>query len=249
MLSRIVLSIFVAGIVLGSAAYGARTTASGAGTPQLPDLQTLPPDHLRLDTVQLADGRQHNVIRFDNTILNSGAGRLEFEGKKRSKVYQNIYDTATGGALAEKVFIGNDSVFHPGHNHYHIENFASYVLLRKDASGAYVETSARGTKTSFCIVDTVRIQGSYAPAYTSCGRTIQGLTVGWADVYGASLADQWVDLGIATGGRPLADGEYAIQSTANPGNGSGISKIRESNYSNNMNRRYFTVVNGVLTMN
>ena len=186
----------------------------------------------------LGDGRTHYVLRFDNTVWNAGQGRLELEGQKRRKIYQQLYDAPTGGNLVQRIYIGNDSIFHEGHNHYHLENFASYLLLAKDASGVYQATTKRGTKTSFCIMDSRRISGSYSAQYTTCGQKLQGLTVGWGDVYGAWLAEQWIDLGTSR----LADGDYAVQSTADPAN-----KLYESDNANNVARTYFTVSGGQIT--
>ena len=187
------------------------------------------------------------MLRFDNTVWNAGPGRLELEGSKRSKIYQNLYDAPTGGVRVQQLYLGNDSVFHPGHNHYHLQNFASYLLLHEDGSGAYRATAHNGTKTSFCIIDTERVQGTSSAQYTLCGRTLQGLTVGWADTYGARLDEQWIDLGVATSTAPLADGEYAVQSTANPPSGNAARKLTESNYGNNVAITYFTVQAGAIT--
>ena len=228
-------------IVAAGAVVAGLGSAAGAGAPLYPDLQTLAPTGLRFDTVTLGDGKPHHVLRFDNTVWNAGPGRLELEGKKRSKIYQNVYDAATGGTQVERIYIGNDSIYHAGHNHYHLENFASYVLL---AGGA---ERGRGTKTSFCVFDYVNITGQSGAQYTSCGRAIQGLSVGWGDTYRAHLADQWVDLGVAAAGtRPLADGSYTLISTANPGNAASRQQLREANYGNNEGRTCFTVKSGAI---
>ncbi len=213
--------------------------AMGAGTPLYPDLRTLRPTNLYFDQVVYGDGSTHYVLRFDNTVWNAGSGRLELEGKKRSKIYQNLYDAPRGGNLAKRIYIGNDSIYHEGHNHYHLENFASYLLLKKDANGVYQATTKKGTKTSFCIMDTGRVSGSYSAQYTACGRTLQGLTVGWGDTYGAHLSEQWVDLGTSR----LADGTYAVQSTADPKN-----KLAESNDGNNVATTCFTVRSGTISI-
>ena len=213
-----------------------RGNSSGpvAGAALYPDLITLRPSNLYFDQVTMSDGLAHYVLRFDNTVANVGNGRVELEGKKRSKVYQNIYDAATGGNLAQQIYIGNDSIFHEGHNHYHIENFASYLLL-KDGQA----TTKKGTKTSSCVMDIVRVQGSYNAQYTTCGREVQGLTVGWGDTYGAHLADQWIDLGTT----PLADGNYTVQSTADPRN-----ILVESDDNNNTAWTCFTVQSRTITI-
>ncbi len=228
--------VFVLIFAAGMLSAGAEP-AGGAGTPLYPDLRTLRPTNLYFDRVVFGDGLTHYVLRFDNTVWNAGGGRLELEGKKRSKIYQNLYDAPVAGTLAQRLYIGNDSIFHSGHNHYHLDNFASYLLLKKDASGVYQATTKKGTKTSFCIIDYARVSGSYGAQYTGCGRTLQGLTVGWGDTYGANLTDQWIDLGTSR----LADGTYAVQSTADPRN-----KLVESNDGNNVATTCFTVRSGAI---
>ena len=242
--TRLLLAVAPLALLVTVAVFAAQTV-SGAGVPLRPDLQTLAPSGLRFDVVQMSDGA-HNVLRFDNRVYNAGPGRLELEGRKRSKIYQRVYDAAKGGNLAETLFLGNDSVFHKGHNHYHLENFASYTL-QQEVGGAYVDTSSRGTKTSFCIIDVTRHTGAYGAEYTQCGRSLQGLTVGWADVYQASLADQWIDLGKTVAGQPpLTDGRYAVKSQANPGIGNSP-RIVETNTANNTGIRFFTVAGSVIT--
>jgi hypothetical protein len=231
---RLVLVVVLLFAVLSDGAGPAR-----AGAALYPDLRTLRPTNLYFDRVVYADGSTHHVLRFANTVWNAGSGRLTLEGQKRSKIYQRVFDAPKGGNLVQRIYIGNDSIYHEGHEHYHLENFASYLLLKKDASGVYQATTKKGTKTSFCIMDTSRVSGSYSAQFTSCGRTYQGMTVGWGDTYGASLIDQWVDLGTSR----LADGTYAVRSTADP-----LNKIAESNDGNNRASTCFTVRSGTISI-
>ncbi|MBM3946879.1 MAG: hypothetical protein FJ315_05710 [SAR202 cluster bacterium] len=90
------------------------------------------------------------------------------------------------------------------------------------------------------------LEGSYGAQYTGCGPTIQGSSVGWGDLYGANLIDQWIDLGPA-GSTYLADGYYAVQSTVNPPQGNSVPKLTETNYTNNVGRSYFGVQGGAIT--
>ena len=131
----------------------------------------LPPANLRFDVVTLDDRKRHHVLRFDNTVWNAGPGRLELEGSKRSKIYQNLYDAPTGGVRVQQLYLGNDSVFHRSHSHYHFENFAAYLLLAKNTTG-YEPTASQGTKTSFCIIDTTWQTGSHPKQYTLCDQVI-----------------------------------------------------------------------------
>jgi hypothetical protein len=228
----------------GFAALGG--AVGGTGAPLYPDLRTRPPADLRFD--RLADGT--HVLRFANTVWNAGEGRLEIQGNPKPprkkdrnvvrQVYQNLYDAPVSGALVGHKQVASDAVYHPNHQHFHFADFASYLLLQRDAGGAYQPTAKKGTKTSFCIMDTDHVQGTYPDQYWLCGGELQGLTPGWGDTYDASLADQWVVLG----SQRLADGEYAVQSTADPrgllNEGGGE---REAN---NASVRYFAVSNGAV---
>jgi len=230
-------------VVLGAAALIATsaTRAAGAGTPLLPDLEALPADNLSFDVVRLNGGR-HNVLRFGTTIWNAGQGRMELRSPKKSQqVYQYVYDAPAGGSLVQQLFVGNDIAFSKDHNHFHVEDFAQYTLLQQSATGQFSAVS-KGTKTSFCIEDMSRLTGTYAGEYAQCGISVQGLTVGWADTYVASLPEQWVDLGpVRGGGPPLADGEYALQIQANP-----AGHLSEERSDNNSSLRYFSVTAGVI---
>ena len=72
------------------------------------------------------------------------------------------------------------------------------------------------------------------------------MSVGWGDTYGAGLSDQWVVLGpVAESNVALPDGEYGLQSQADPNDllneGGGA---RETN---NTTIAYFQVVSGAIT--
>jgi hypothetical protein len=110
--------------------------------------------------------------------------------------------------------------------------------LQRDSGGAFRESTKKGTKTSFCIEDTQRLERTFASQYNSCGLELQGLTPGWADTYGSHLADQWIVLGA----EPLADGEYAVQSITDP---KGVlNEGARERKANNTALAYFTVRDG-----
>jgi hypothetical protein len=210
-------------------------------------LRTLPATDLRFDVIT---GGTH-VLRFSNTIWNAGEGRLELQGDPRpneeasKKIYQNLYDAPVGGKLTSHKQVASDFIYHPNHQHFHFANFASYLLLERDEQGVYRATTKKGTKTSFCIEDTSRLERTFASQYGSCGLALQGLTPGWADTYGWQLADQWIVLG----DQPLADGEYAVQSTADPKGllNEGERKIDPARKTNNSAVTFFTVSAGQIS--
>jgi hypothetical protein len=201
---------------------------SWAESSSLPDLRSLPPIHLFLDTAEI-QGTMHHVLRFSAIIENAGPGVLELRGQPaggRTVVSQRILDDS--GQIEERSV--GQFVLHPAHNHWHFEQFADYELWTRAAYDAWLASGRtagqpgwRGSKTtgqdeSFCVRDSMRIRAlpgvADTPAYDDCGQDIQGLSVGWADVYHFNLPEQWIDLGDT----PLADGEYVLRVVADPMN-------------------------------
>lgn len=222
--------------VLMSAVVGLEGVV-GAGPTRYPDLRTRRPADLQFAT--LDDGT--HVLRFSNTVWNAGPGRLELEGDPRPRqgvvkaIYQNLYDPQ-GKQVSHKP-VNSDVTYHPTHAHFHFADFANYRLLRKDKRGGYRSTAKQGAgvKTGFCIMDTRPVASPTQARYLACNEGEQGLSVGWGDVYDSTLADQWVELR----GRGLKDGEYALQSAADPND-----KLNEGGgerEENNVATAYFTV--------
>jgi hypothetical protein len=206
--------------------------STAAGPPLYPDLRTPPPFNLYFE--QGYDGQWR--LRFANTVSNHG-GPLEITVDSNKRIYQNVYDALWGGSIVSSTRVGSDLIFHPTHNHFHFADFARYDLLVKDSRGAYRRSPRQSQKTTFCILDYQRVNapGPSSPGYTTCGAQVQGLSAGWGDTYMADLPDQWIVLGSSR----LANGDYAIQSTADPYN-----KLRETDESNNQGIVYFSVQNG-----
>jgi hypothetical protein len=214
-----------------AALYGGALAAAATpqGIPAYPDLITSPPSDLRWDTIDVA-GTTHHVLRFSNAVTNVGEGALELRGDPvlSDDVFQRVYDDAGGSS---DVLVGQDFVFHPEHNHFHFADFAQYELWRltdwiawNDSGRASAHAPVReGVKASFCVLDEApsgdRPGAPPRPVYAECAPTIQGLSVGWADVYKYNLDDQWIDVGQT----PLADGQYVVRSIADP-----LNKVYES---------------------
>jgi len=237
--------LMVLALVLGMIGPSAMRPVRAAG-PLYPDLATTKPSSLYFSRVTMGDGVSHHVLRLSNTVWNVGEGRLELQGDPNpnggSRIYQNLYDHPTGGSRVAQEQVNSDLLYHPSHYHYHFSNFASYQLLQRDSNGSYQSTTNDGAKTSFCIVDYVRLNAS-GPAgerYTACSGTLQGLSVGWGDTYLASQPEQWIDLGLS----PLANGSYAVQSTADP-----LRSLNEGGrFNNNVAITYFNVRDGIITI-
>jgi len=78
-------------------------------------------------------------------------------------------------------------VWSPCHMHHHIAGYASFEL--RDGSGVV----ATGRKQGFCLEDDEQVDPRVGPSHGyNCAN--QGISPGWADVYGASIACQWIDV-------------------------------------------------------
>ena len=257
----LVLAATVAAALLASGVALLLASGAGAATLLFPNLKTLKPTDLRFDTATV-NGSTHNVLRFSNTVWNSGVGPLEIRARtvtttsgKKTRVSQRIYDNA-GGYVSR---YAGDMIYHSSHNHFHFQNFASYELWTRADYDAWLasgrtqgQAQRRGTKTTFCLMDTAQVQtlpGSPSSArYTQCGQNFQGISVGWADEYLYSLPEQWIDLGTSA----LPDGDYVLRSVADPNN-----RLYESANKNDPSREsaqaneavtFFSVTAGAITI-
>jgi uncharacterized repeat protein (TIGR01451 family) len=203
-----------AGVLLGLLA----APAPGAvAADRLPDLVILPLRDIRIEN---SGGRR--LLRFTTVIANQGAGAFEVRGRRAStseaemSTVQRIYSD-TGGyretSTPARMFWAGD-----GHNHWHVRDLETTVLLRI-SDGIQVGAIA---KRGYCFYDNYRFRltlpgAPQSPWYTGCGvqsalAVTMGLSVGWGDEYPYYLAYQYVDI---TG---LADGRYRLLTAADASN-------------------------------
>jgi hypothetical protein len=210
---------------------------AATGDPLRPNLQPLPASDVRLATT--ADGR--TLLRFSTTSRNVGLGALELRAGDgdaatgRQRVYQRVF-LEGGGAQDQPV---GDFVYHPEHDHIHFEGYALYELQPVDAPGGSLRT---GSKVTFCVMDTTRIDTRLPGApkkavYTVCGSQVQGMSVGWGDKYGYHLAGQEIDV---TG---LPDGVYALRITVDPQN-----RLAETSDADNVSSVDVRLAGGTVTV-
>jgi hypothetical protein len=109
------------------------------------------------------------------------------------------------------------------HGHYHYKGFLTYSLL--NGSGQLI---AGGAKIAFCIEDYQKFSSSAGPAKFDCNH--QGLTVGWADTYVATLDGQWIDI------TNVPPGNYFLKFVVDPDN-----RFAESNEGNNSGQIAVTI--------
>lgn len=220
-------------LVAALLACGAPALASAAVVVDLlPDLITRENDlydnDVVIDIIEL--GRTH--LRLSNGTANVGSGQLYLYGVEpahpdgtqdvRQRVWRSdgsTYDLPAGRF-----------VFHPLHDHIHVEDWSIYRLREALPGGGVGAIVASGQKTSFCILDVAVFDSSLPgwsrfPEFDSCGGSSQGLSIGWIDIYTKDLPGQHIDV---TG---LPDGIYWLESEVDPQN-----HILEANEANNVAR-------------
>ena len=228
------------------------------GDDLLPDLVVQRPSELYLASggkeIRL---RVSNTVANRGTgpleIVGGGADEsCNHPGKSLGRLtLQNVYeDTADAGSPG---YFDRDtesgapdsepagcSRYHPSHDHWHFDNFARYTLF-SDRSGKRVGGSR---KVSFCVIDTGQpypgLPGSpddsyypqdpENPKFPTCSETsVDGLSIGWEDTYGASLPGQGIKV---TG---LRRGYYCLRletdPVTDPGDSNGV--LDETNEANN----------------
>lgn len=195
-------------------------------------------DHFEDPTLE--PGRMH--LRLSNGTANIGAGKLHLFGVLPANPdgSQDVMQRVFGENNTFEDRLAGKFLFHDGHNHIHFVDWGAYrirEILPGDGVGPIV---AEGNKTSFCIID-LGVYNSGLPNYNpagefhSCSSTIQGLSVGWIDVYSKYLAGQSIDI---TG---VAPGQYWLESEVDP-----LDHVLESDETNNATRIKVTLGAGVV---
>jgi Lysyl oxidase len=168
-------------------------TAAAYGQELRPNLRAFPAFNLSV-VANVDTGNPE--LRLSATSWNSGAGPLELvagaTGPGGQDVYQRVYNA--GGSFTDH--LAGTFVWHPEHNHFHFQEYALYTLRPVDAPGA---SQRQAYKTSFCIMDTTKVDTRLPGApnkavYGGCNAQVQGMSVGWGDTYGALLSGQAIDL-------------------------------------------------------
>lgn len=207
-------------------------------TRMLPDLQVSSPGELYIHTG--IDGVRE--IRFSTTIANMGDGPLTMVGAydPATTAVSTIQHIQHTDGSVEEYDVGR-FVFDDGHEHWHLEDFIVFELLALDDAGQPAGLLASTGKMTFCLADSHPVADPPANAaskagVTSCDSTVQGISVGWEDVYIAELTGQELDI------PDLPDGRYAIRSTVDP---DGL--LLEIDNENNSTTNYVDVTGSTIT--
>ena len=175
-----------------------------------PNLTPFPAFNVSLTTNTSGD----STLRFSTTSWNNGTGQLELvagevdTGSGKQKVYQRVY-LSDGTSFLHHA---GTFTYHDDHGHIHFDDYALYTLQPVNAPGGSLLS---GSKVTFCIMDTTkvdtRLPGAPGQAvYSTCGASVQGMSVGWGDTYGSHLPGQEIDFTDAP------DGIYALRIDIDP---------------------------------
>ena len=189
------------GVALGTmlAGCGDNSTAAVDAPSGVPDLQFVPEAMTGTVAVDVAEFAADDCAVTEGCVGASGRRKL----LRFATVTANLGSGDLIVGLPPPAGESND-VFQwsPCHMHHHFLNYASFELV----DGASHVVTAR--KQSFCLEDDRPIVlGAQSHGY-SCKN--QGISRGYADVYGSDLACQWIDI---TG---LAPGAYTLRMVVNP---------------------------------
>lgn len=187
----------------------------------LPDLVIFPPQDIVVEDSKL---------RFSTTYYNGGDGDLELsvkDGKTSGQgdIETDVYQVIKSVAAEEREKMVGTFLWHDEHQHYHFSDFVFFDLLEQTNFGDYESVAGAQVKSTFCIRDVsqAKILNTKSDAeYLVCGKTRQGLSVGWGDTYFYNYADQAIDIS------GIRSGVYRLAFHVNP---SGL--IEESDMTNN----------------
>lgn len=204
-LRRVAALAVLAGALVVPAATAPAT--ANAVTPMPPNLRALPAADLSITT------NGNDMLLLSATTWNDGAGPLELrggevEGTGKQRVYQRIHQS--DGSIVEN--LAGSFSYHPGHAHTHFDDYAKYSLQSVDNPG---NPQRFGAKMTFCIIDTyvadLALPGAPpSPVYRFCNNDVQGMSVGWGDIYPYYLEGQAIDID------GLPSGDYYLRVEADP---------------------------------
>jgi hypothetical protein len=187
-------------------------------------------------------------IRLTNAVANIGLGSMRVIpeagdlGTLRQPVLQRIGVDDDNDLIEDSTWdrLAGEFVFHPSHNHFHVAGWAQFRIREVLPGNGVGKILYTGKKTSFCLLDSARYFDQPAqgivpllPVFRSCGVSIQGVSVGWEDIYTKELPDQWIQI------NGILPGEYWIESEADPDN-----VILELDETNNVSRIKITITAG-----
>ena len=222
-------------MILGTLACSGSATGAGGQVPRLllPDLDQRPP--LAVSVRLGGPPNHHPLLVFTSSVENVGYGPLLVEGSRATLRTKTMRATqlaqVRGGGVRRLEGVGRLRYnVSPSHSHWHLQPFEQYELRTLD--GAQV---VRDHKSGFCLTSDhqsplstqghasrLPLQGNdCARNKRGAKRLLEGIAVGWGDIYIPAKEGQSIDL---VGYTP---GEYDLVHRVNVGR-----LLRETRYAN-----------------
>ncbi|MCW2925739.1 MAG: hypothetical protein JWM98_3143 [Thermoleophilia bacterium] len=230
----------LAGLGVGLAAAGIVDAIRGGGGAKpapLGERANLKPGDLLPDGEQAAPTtvtREGDSIRFDSVVGNRGAAPLQLslhlakEGTSDTGSTNQVIFNEDGTAKERPLQGGLRLDERRDHSHLHFDDFVYFQMYKADGNGRPDTAAgelAQGVKQSFYITDVQKYDGTSAANLEKAGKlkekgmvdrgiipadVMQGISVGNADVYGAGLEGQSLNVG------DIAPGRYVLRETFDP---------------------------------
>jgi len=165
----------------------------------------------------------------------------------KNLIYQRVY-RKEGDLMTSYMRNAGAMTYHPDHNHMHVDDWG-YYTIRKQVPGLLPTDwpiVGNGVKLGFCLMDygscgqyngycrdennNILNSSSTIPNYGlggglySCGKTNQGISVGWTDVYFNDIPGMEIDIPVGT-----CNGNYKVVVEIDP-----LNHFLESNENNNI---------------
>lgn len=218
-----VITLTLVAVVVGAGVWG-YSIYKGVPKGLLPDVVPLPSRDLQVATTS----QGITELLFSTTYYNQGKGPLEvrfdesvrLRGDTERPVYQRIFDE---NGLHEDKQVGT-FLWHDEHKHYH---FADFVMYKFERLSPEPEVLVDNIKATFCLRDVTRVlkdipNKSAEGEYKTCGRELQGSSIGWGETYHFDYPGQNLNITAKPAGR------YRLTTSLNPDR-----FLYESDYGNN----------------
>jgi subtilisin-like proprotein convertase family protein len=232
----------------------------------LPDLVVLPKfTNDQIQEFSQNDPNYPGQLRFAATMANIGDGPMEVLGKgeffannkkvdstvanARQRIYQRIYQKTADNKIIKKEIPAGTNYYDskPGHNHFHVDDWVVFRLIKKDFDKkgklSAKKILSESAKVSYCLWDTgicnsvdslcfvnKKFYGSNnLPNYglgtfNNCSSGVQGISVGGYDTYGMFYEGQYLTIPKNT-----KNGRYFLEIELDP-----YKRYRETNKNNNV---------------
>ena len=224
----------------GAQATGVQAGGAQADRPLLPNM--LP---LRARDIYITGSGESRRLRFETSLASIGRGPVEVRPNGRipcpsSKrgasqiIYHDVDGSGSFNRSVDTAFTRRKAgcmVFHPSHNHWHLESSSFYSLWPVGAKPSRVSAYR---KTSFCLRDSERVPehlGDFDRPlyYGACSRDRpMGVNIGWADIYQSFLDGQSLNLPRSR----VPNGRYCLNIKVDPRD-----SLRESKERDNISKR------------